>query len=101
MSYQPGLPMVPGVPSQPTQRWPDALCASPSHTDNVTWHMLQQGYANNYGPQPVLNRGLRGVAIPEMLMVNGIGGPATYLSYNVNLAPATLSRQFRGRFCRA
>lgn len=100
MSYQPGLPMVPGVPSQPTQRWADALCASPSHTDNVTWHALEQSYANNYGPQPMLNQGLRGVPIPQMLMVDGTGGPATYLSYNVNLAPAALSRHFRGRFCR-
>ena len=101
MSYQPGLPMVPGVPSQPTQRWPDALCASPSHTDNVTWRMLEQGYANNYGPQRPLNQGLRAQPIPQMLLMNGIGGPATYLSYNTALAPAALSRHFKGRFCRA
>ncbi len=93
--------MVPGVPSQPTQRWSDSIAASPSHTDNVTWNALAQSYARNYGPQQLLNRGLREVQIPQVLLVDGVGGPATYLSYNVNLAPATMKRQFTGRFCRA
>ena len=44
MSFQPGLPMVLGVPSQPTQRFPNSYVASPSHTDTVTWDALQKTY---------------------------------------------------------
>jgi len=44
MSFQPGLPMVMGVASQPTQRFPNSYVASPSHTDTVTWDALQKSY---------------------------------------------------------
>jgi len=44
MSFQPGLPMVMGVSSHPTQRWPNSYAASPSHTDGVTWDAVQKSY---------------------------------------------------------
>jgi hypothetical protein len=89
-----------GVPSQPTQRWPGSLAASPSHTDDVTWRMLEHNYASNYGPQPRLNSGLRAVNYPEPLMYNGVGGPATFISYNSGLESSARVRQFVGRFSR-